>query len=107
MNAALLMSLLNPSLWAQLIKVAEEISTLVNHPTVVGVAQAVSDAASAASTVVPAGAGTEITAAVQAAGQAVANAYTTGQPQNVISTVANAGVSAASVELSFPTSSPS
>ena len=107
----ILLSLLNPSLWLQLIKVANEISTLVNHPTVVGIAQAVSDAAGAAESVTPAG-NTVLSAVIsgaEAGGAAVASTYSSGQPSNVAASVVAGVASAANAAvatLPTPTQAP-
>ena len=96
MIPTILLSLLNPSLWAQLIRVANEVSSLVNHPTVVGIAQAVSDTARAAAAVAPSG-NTVLTAVIsgaEAGGAAVAATYSDGQPSNVAASVV-AGVAGA------------
>lgn len=87
MNPSLLLMLLNPSLWAQVLKVANEVTTLINHPSVVGVAQAISDSATAVAEVAPAGAVADVATAVSGAGAAVAGTYSTGKPTNVIESV--------------------
>jgi len=88
MNFSILALLLNPSLWEQVIKVANEVTTLINHPSVTGIAQAVSDTAGAVETVAPTGGAiASVATAVEGAGSAVAQTYSTGQPSNVIDSV--------------------
>ena len=87
MPFSLLALLLNPSLWEQVIKVATEVTALVNHPSVVGISQAVADTAAAVATAAPEGSVSEVAVALEGAGSAVASTYSSGQPNNVIGSV--------------------